>query len=266
MLWFQHLFFDRQLPPYGSQKQFPKGQVNHSSLHCENKEPMVLFIIKLLLCTLLNISILLPLFCSLSFPPLNTLHLVRGTSVWRQSGAWLCRLEQVEEHIVAQLMMRVSALSLGEDASCCFTLAHSTHTPRETDFQTYAVCFFNPVEHFNPQQTRITLRDIHILWQGGGRSASEQFSFLMWFFFFPPKLLNVLTTQVNSLVVYGFANFFVCLFYTKLPSAFKSCDAAWSNLNSAWCTCCHFLFQLNLQDKRLLFIPTYLNSSIHARI
>lgn len=73
--------------------------------------------------------------------PLGTLHLVLGTSVWRQSGAWLCRLEQVEEHIVAQLMMRVSALSLGGDASCCFTLAHSTHTPRETDFQTYAVCF-----------------------------------------------------------------------------------------------------------------------------
>lgn len=64
-----------------------------------------------------------------------------GTSVWRQRGAWLCRLEQVEEHIVDQLMMRVSALSLGGDASCCCSRARSTLTPRETDFQTYAVCF-----------------------------------------------------------------------------------------------------------------------------
>ena len=43
---------------------------------------------------------------------------------------------------------------------------------------------FNPVEHFISQQTQITLRDIHILWQGGGRKGIEQFSFLMWFLFF----------------------------------------------------------------------------------
>lgn len=111
---------------------------------------------------------------------------------------------------------------------------------------------FNPVEHFISQQTQITLRDIHILWQGGGRKKKkreggrekkgiEQFSLWVHFFFsFPPKLVGTLVTQVNSLFVYGFANF--C---TKVPPGSKSYKVALSSGNSTWCTCCHSLFDSN---------------------
>lgn len=106
---------------------------------------------------------------------------------------------------------------------------------------------FNPVEHFISQQTQITLRDIHILWQGGGRKKRkkkkgiEQFSFWMHFFSLPPKLVGTLVTQVNSLFVYGFAKF--C---TKVPPGSKSYEATLSSGNSTRYTCCHPLFQLEL--------------------
>ena len=60
-------------------------------------------------------------------------------------------------------------------------------------------------------------------------------------FFSPPKLLSVLITQVNSLLVYGFKNF-----YTEVPPGLKSYAATLSNLNSTQCTCCHPLFNLKL--------------------
>lgn len=76
VLWFmscnyvkiKYIIFDRQLPPHGkvSENYSLKGQANLGKLQSENKEPLLLFIIKLLLCTLLNISILLPLFCAFS--------------------------------------------------------------------------------------------------------------------------------------------------------------------------------------------------------
>lgn len=95
--------------------------------------------------------------------PLGTLHLVLGTSVWRQSGAWLCRLEQVEEHIVDQLMMRVSALSLLEETQAAASRSLTPLLRPGKQISKHMQYVFNPVEHFISQQTQITLRDIHIL-------------------------------------------------------------------------------------------------------
>lgn len=51
----------------------------------------------------------------------------------------------------------------------------------------------------------------------------------------------MLITQVNSLLVCGFTNF-----YTEMPPGSESYEATSSNLNSSVCTCCHPLFKLRL--------------------
>lgn len=74
---------------------------------------------------------------------------------------------------------------------------------------------FNPVEHFISQQTQITLRDIHILWQGGGHKGIE-FSFFNVVF----SSLQVAQRALHpgySLPVCAFRNF-----YTEAPLGSKS--------------------------------------------
>lgn len=71
-------------------------------------------------------------------------------------------------------------------------------------------------------------------------------------FFFPPKLLSMLITQVNSLLAYGFTNF-----STEAPPGWKSHKATLSNLNSYRCTYCHALFKLKQKAETCKWCTTF---------
>lgn len=133
-------------------------------------------------------SLLLPV------PP----HLVAGNICLASEWSPCCRLEQVEEHIVAWLMMRVSALSpsLLEEtqagAAAARLLTPLVRPGKQISKHMHRV-FFNPVEHFGCRQTQITLRDVHILDKGVGAQRNRLFLFFLFLcdcfcFFSPPKV------------------------------------------------------------------------------
>lgn len=78
------------------------------------------------------------------------------------------------------------------------------------------------------------------------------FLFNVIFFFFPPKLLSMLITQVNSLLAYGFTNF-----STEAPPGWKSHKATLSILNFYRCTYCHALFKLKQKVETCKLCTTF---------